>query len=84
VKRAGFSDSSAKAERTGDCSPPAKAGGNMQNRDIGALAIQDAVVINGFTDAAIKCWPNPESIPDYVLSSASVIFGSGNVQGTNI
>jgi hypothetical protein len=32
----------------------------MEIRDNkGARAIWDAVVINGLTDAAIKCWPYP-------------------------
>ncbi len=35
-----------------------------------------AVVINGLTDAAIKCWDYSESNPDYVLLRASLIFGS--------
>jgi hypothetical protein len=48
-------------------------------------AIRDAVVmINGFTDAAIKCQLYPESNPDYVLSRASLIFGSGYVDCTNV
>jgi hypothetical protein len=32
-----------------------------------AAAIWEAVVINGLMDAVIKCWPYPESNPDYVL-----------------
>jgi hypothetical protein len=38
---------------------------------------------NGFRYAAIDCWPYPESNPDYVLSWASLVFGSGYVDGTN-
>jgi len=45
--------------------------------------IRDAVVINGFTDAGIKCSHYPASNPDYVLSRASLIFGSGYVDCTN-
>jgi hypothetical protein len=48
-----------------------------------AVAIWEAVVINGLRDAAIKCWPYSESTPDYVLSWASRIFGSGYVDCTN-
>jgi hypothetical protein len=40
----------------------------MENRTTwDAVALWRAVVINGLTDAAIKCWPNPESSPDYIL-----------------
>jgi hypothetical protein len=46
---------------------------------MGAGAIWDAVAINGLTHAAIKCWPYPESNPDYVLLWASLIFGLGYV-----
>jgi hypothetical protein len=48
-----------------------------------AGAIRDAVVINGDTDAGIKCWLYPESNPTYVLSRAGLIFGSGYVDCTN-
>jgi hypothetical protein len=50
----------------------------MENR-----AISDAVVINGFTDAGIKCQPYPESNPDDVHSRAGLNFGSGYVDCTN-
>jgi hypothetical protein len=43
-----------------------------------------AVAINGLAYAAIKCWPHPVSNPDYVLSWASLIFGSGYVDCTNV
>jgi len=46
-------------------------------------AIRDAVVMNGFTDVGIKCQLYTESNPDYVLSMASLIFGSGYVDCTN-
>jgi hypothetical protein len=46
-------------------------------------AIWEAVVINGLTDAAIKCWPYPELNPEYVLSWASQIFDLGYVDCTN-
>jgi hypothetical protein len=47
-------------------------------------AVRVAVVINGYTDAGIKCWSYPESNPDYVLSMASLVFGSGYVYRTNV
>ena len=47
-------------------------------------AIRDAMVINGFMDAGINCEPYPESNPDYVLSRASLIFGSGYVDCTSV
>jgi hypothetical protein len=47
-------------------------------------AIRNAVVINGCTDAGIKCQPYTESNPNYVLSRASLIFGSGYVDCTNV
>src|SRR5882762_5440189 len=47
-------------------------------------AIRDAVVINGFTEAGIKCYLDPESNPDYVPSRASLIFGSGYIDCTYV
>jgi hypothetical protein len=41
-------------------------------------------MIIGFTDAAIKRWPYSESNPNYVLSCASLIFGSVYVDHTNV
>jgi hypothetical protein len=59
-----------------DCSPLAKAQWQYgKQRQLSAVAIWDvvvaiwnAVVINGSTDANIKCWPYSESNPEYVLS----------------
>jgi hypothetical protein len=69
---------SAKAEGEGDCSPLAKAQWQYVNQDnMGAVAIREAVVIYGLTEADIKWWSYPESNPEYVLSLARLIFGSG-------
>ncbi len=62
---------SAKAETQGERPPLAEASGNIENRDN-----MGVVVINGFTDAAVKCWSHSESNPDYVLSRATLIFSS--------
>jgi hypothetical protein len=57
----------------------------MENRDnMRAVAIWDAEVMNGLTDADIKCWPNSESIPDYVPERASLIFDSGYVDRADV
>ena len=41
-------------------------------------------MINGYTDAGTKCSPYPEPNPDYVLSRAGLIFGSGYVDRSNV
>jgi hypothetical protein len=57
----------------------------MKNRNnTGAAAIWEAVIINGFTDATIKCSPDSESIPDYVLSWVRQIVGSEYVDRSNV
>src|SRR6266436_5002310 len=75
----GFRGSSAKADKKSDCSPLAEASGNMESR--GNLGRSGDKRLHG---CGYKCQLYPESNPDYVPSRASLIFGSGYVDCTNV
>jgi hypothetical protein len=47
-------------------------------------AILKAVVIYVPTEAAIKCWPYPESNSEHVLSRTSLIFVTGYFDCANV